>query len=48
MVVPYIEAGFFGSIPLALVEKVIIVTMSEDKISEAVRQNQYMMRTYEK
>ena len=26
MVVPYVEAGFFGSIPLALVEKVIIVT----------------------
>ena len=40
MVVPYVEAGFFGSIPLALVEKVIIVTKSEDKNSLAVRLNQ--------
>jgi len=48
MVVPYVEAGFFGSIPLALVEKVIIVTMSEDKNSFAVRLNQYIMRNYEK
>jgi len=35
MVVPHVEAGYFGSIPLALVEKVIIVTMSEDKNSLA-------------
>jgi hypothetical protein len=35
MVVPYVEAGYFGSIPLSLVEKVIIVTISEDRNSLA-------------
>lgn len=33
MVVPYVEAGYFGSISLLLVDKVIIVTMSENKNS---------------
>ena len=30
MVVPYVEAGYFGPIPISLIEKVIIVTKSED------------------
>ena len=35
MVVPYVEAGFSGSIPLELVEKALIVTMVEAKKSLA-------------
>jgi hypothetical protein len=35
MVVPHVEAGYFGSIPLSLVKKVIIVTISEDRNSLA-------------
>jgi hypothetical protein len=36
MVIPHLEAGYFGSIPLSLVEKVIIVTISEDQNSLVV------------